>query len=561
MKLVKKSLILASTIALGLTITGCKKKSNILKDVKPSILETSPTQYSSQTLKVSFEEVRDYSTIGSRYVRYLTAQGKTAVYDYKLGKEIFSTEEDVSSIYLYSEVILLVTYLDGSQEMLFVDGTKIYEKATYDNIFAGNLEYKYTYKADNYEEIIAYTYNDEPGKDIEYNYYSITYKGKKTEDKKIVKDYSSFTITKLTADDVKKYHEGDKVIEDGKYYSYATIGDTIVYYNTGSNKPVLSITANGTKRTIVSGTKAILQVQEDSDEYGNYDVYDGNDYYNIDTYLIDLKSGTYKRLDDFNYFLLDQATWAYTKNYFYFRHAGKIEGNNVICYNDITVCTSNGKINDNQKYAYYTYYTDLKNGYYLTSYDSKVYLTNKNGEIKKVFEGSAKIFSVGKVIAIYSNNKYRFINFKGEYISDIMNINSTFDISLDSMYYRTTDGKNCVMKFADGKIASTEEVDYSVTDIDTHVEDIRSNIYYIEEGNYYFKATSVTIDNYGDTTSCDLEFKQVGSDSSIGKMEGVTYWSSSVSTTDEGKSAKYYFVCGEVSEMTASYTLSIYEIA
>lgn len=560
MKIVKKSLLLASTLALALAVTGCQKN-NLLKGVKPQRLGVAPTQISKSTLKGSFEEVRYYNTLGSRYIKYTTAQGKTAVYDYKAEKEVFSTEENVNTIYLYSEVILLINYSDGTQEMRFIDGTSIYEKAKYDNIYAGNLETKYSFKLDNYEEIIAYTYNDEPGKDIEFTYYSIVYKGKKNENKKIVQDYSSFTITKISADDVKKYHAGDTAIEDGSYYSSNVMGDTIVYFNTLSNKPIVGIDFDGGYKTVISKDKAILQIQTQTNYDGNYTVTDGNSYYNVDTYLINLKNGTYKRLNNFNYFLKNTTYTSFTDNYYCFRNAGKIEGKEIICYNDITVSIKDGKINDNQKYVCSTSFIDLQNGNYLSYYNGMVFITNKNGEIKKEFEGYSTVFPKGKVIVISNGNKYRFIDFKGNYITDkAITATSKYDISLDTMYYKAVDGVSHVITFADGKIATDDEVLYTVRSGYVDIDDIRSNVFYVEKSNFYFEAKDVVVDSYGDTTSCTLEFRQLDSHALIQTIEGITSWSYSASISDDNMDARYYFTAGPVSEMTNSYTLSIYEL-
>lgn len=561
MKLVKKSLFLTSIVALGLAVSGCQKKSNLLKDVHAMSLETAPTQYKTSTLKASFENVRSYQTLGNRYIRYLTVDGKTTVYDYISQKEIFSTEENVSTIYLYSEVILLVTYSSGEQEMLFIDGTVIYEKGNYDNIFAGNIETKYTYKQDNYKEIIAYTYNDEPGKDIEYNYYSIMFKGKKNDNKAIIQDYSSITIKNLTIEDVKKYHAGDKIIEDENNYSVYESGDTLVYYDTSSNKSVLSIDIDGTYETVISKDKALLQVAKTADGDDDFNVKDHDDFYFVDTYLLDLNNGTYKRLDNFDYYLLDSSYSSYTTNYFYFRKVGKVVGNEIVMYDDITVSTSDGKVCNSAKYAYTTSYVDLKNGNYITSYDGKVYITNSNGEIKKVFDGDYSIYPEGKVIALNRNGKCRFIDFKGNYVTDeAISVSYTFAISLDRMYYQTTDGLDHVIKFTNGKIETDLEVPYSVTYTYVDFEDFRGNIYYVSKSNYYITATNLEFDSYGDTISCSLEFRNVNSDELIGTIENITDWSYASNYNDNHVYAKYVFASGTVDTMTNSYTLSIYEI-
>ena len=98
MKIVKKSLIVASTLALGLVMTGCNKKNvNINKDniIKTSSFSPVKSAYNQRTVRV-----KSYSKLSERFVQYKTVNDETVVYDVITNKEIYTTSDKVASISL-----------------------------------------------------------------------------------------------------------------------------------------------------------------------------------------------------------------------------------------------------------------------------------------------------------------------------------------------------------------------------------------------------------------------------------------------------------------------------
>ena len=222
--------------------------------------------------------------------------------------------------------------------------------------------------------------------------------------------------------------------------------------------------------------------------------------------MVDLKNGSYKKIDKFNYFLLksdedmvitekDYDEDTYVPKYFILSNVGFIQNKIVVNFGDICI-DSNGKtVQDDQKQTYFTTsYYDLGNGNYITCADDISYLTNKSGTIKKVYSGNAYVLYDSKLIALidYDNDELKFIDFKGNYVSErnIKFYDDEITIADDkTIYYQSVDGKLHLITLDNGAISNDTVVDYEITSIlnISSVTDIYSDSdrHYKEYGFYY----------------------------------------------------------------------------
>lgn len=570
MKLVKKSLLVASTLALGLTITGCSKKSSMM--TKSNTYKFG-TNYSLNNLEKKFSEtVKSVNYASSRFIRYTNTNDETVFYDFVMDKVVFKTSEKVISIYPYLDnTALLITYDDEKQtkEVVMTNGKVLVERGEYLGINVYSTRETYSYKEKNYKEFYAVINKHQAG-EYTLDYYKVTIKGIKNSDKDLIMDKNpdGYEIVSATADEIKKYKAGDNVLADNDSYSYGANGNYINFYNQGSRKTKVQLSKSSSASYKIymneSTGKALVQFRE-STSNTNYDISIGGNKYLLDTYLVDTKAGTYKKLDNFKYYFFgDQESSYDVAGGTIVYNVGYIVDNMVPYYINIFFDGDYKVSQDDQTYAYGTSYRDLGTGYYLTIFNGANYLTDKSGKIKKIFKGNVTYLKDAKVIALNYNNKLSFIDFKGNYITeDYIAVSGTpTAINGKTLYYTAVDGSKHVIDFENSKLIRNEEVEYTLgsasTDITSASNAVELRMYNSANNDYFYFID--LIDNNGDNykeaftlTFYDKDVKE------IGKIENVISSDYTSTYNSEGKDCNFYFVY-EYNDDVDTYKIAVYEL-
>ena len=490
MKLVKKALLVASSLSLGLTLVGCSR-SKVIDNSYIYNIEYTDKQYSNLS-KLFEAEIKSYTLKGDRFLYITTKDSEVYLYDFIYDKVVFKTSEAVSSLYVYNgNTVMLITYDDGknTKELRFTNGEVIVDRGDYITLNTYDITTESNKKEKDYKKLYFAVEKNTPGaRDLMY--YEVSFKGIRNTNKSIVLDNNpeTYTTKKVNAEDVRKFKAGDEYIIDGDYYTNAYINDTYIFYNSSSNQVTGELYLGGTSnRKIITNSstmKAIIQTTRQANS-SKYDVKVGNSYYYLDTYFVDEKTGEYERVDNFKYYLIDSATSSLSSN-LVVRGAYEIVDNMLVNKTNILINKSFKVVEDSTNKAFGTSYYDLGSGNYLTSYDSRTFIVNSNGDIKKAFNGSYTIVENGKAIAIKNGTKLTFIDFNGNYITDdvyaIGQYGSVERVDGNKLYYSNTkDEKNHLVTFKNGKITLDEEVDYIIKSYNTDITSVSMSL----ADNYY----------------------------------------------------------------------------
>lgn len=571
MKLFKKSLLIVSTLALGLAVSGCSK-GNVVSNAYKIKVNTKTTEYESMN-KIVDLEVKNYSFIYAngveKFIKYTTNNGETVVYDFIYNKEVFKTTEEVNTIYCYHDgTVLLITYTDGTKEMRMTNGEVLIPKGEYVSLNSYDAHYEDKVKGNEYSILYFVTETNTVG-NREVNYYKITWQGKKNSKKELVidDDCDSYKLEKVTADDVKVYKTGDDYLGKDSYYNYANTNQSIIFYgNNTSNVTVrLNYGSYGTYSRVLmnyNSNKALVQLAKSTTSTSKYDVAVGSSYYLLDTFLVDAEKGTYERIDDFNYYISTSSLSTIGK-VAVARDVYKIKDKTV--YDVVNICFDESfkVLETSSKYAYSSTYTDLGNGNYLTTYNSKTYLTNSQGKIKKIYSGNFYVVPKEKIIVISSGSKLSFIDFNGKYITDdVISGNSVNHISDNEIYYTSSvDGESHIITFENKKIVDDRLAGYTIEDSDTTIQ----NVYYASEmirynnyyNRYFYRLTLNDLDNNGIMDNFSATFTTF-SGASLGKTDNVNYFKKmDVDFDADGDSCEMYFA---TQTLDSTYRIQIYEL-
>lgn len=569
MKLIKKSLIITSALALAIIASGCTKKSKLVSDGYVSKL---PTVTKLNTLEKKGEVIASsYTVLNNRFIQYKSEKEEIILYDYMQQKEVFKSTENITSINLDSDnVAFIITYDNGDKEVRLTNSQVLVERGSYITLSLSSIKSTYTYKQSNYKEIFISTQVHTAGK-YDVKYYKIAFRGVKNAEKKIVcdNDPNNYVVTEVAEADVRSYKGGDNVISDNKSYSYNNSGNRIVFYNSSNNKALLQMNyaSDYTASIILNNTYGFGLVQlSKSAVMGEYDVQVNDEKYFVLTYKVDLEKGTYEKLDNFNYFIRNCTSSNVKDNITVFNayainsrigYAGK----NIVLDKNLKV------VQDSAKYAYATSYTNLGNGNYVSLSSGLIYLTDSKGIIKKMFSGNSYyIFEDAKVISIILGNKITFIDFKGNYITDeVISANNNYitKVSGNKLFYTSVkDSKNHLITFGDKKIEKDEEIEYSLNSAQTSISNISSAnekaIYNSYDKGYYYKAEKH--DNNGDTLYDDFTLTFYDRDDvefgTIEKIYATSY--RYIYTDDEGMTC-HYFIAFKDNDATTT-AIQFYEV-
>lgn len=571
MKILKKSLLVVSTLALGLAISGCSK-GNVVSNAYKIKVNAKVSEYESMN-RIADLEVKNYSFIYDngyeRFIKYTTTDGATVVYDFIYNKEIFKTTEGVSTIYCYQDgTVLLITYTDGTKEMRMTNGEVLIQKGEYTSLNSYNAHYEDKVKGKEYSILYFVTEANTVG-NREVNYYKLTWFGKKNSKKQTVidDDSDSYKLEKVSADDVKIYKTGDTYFDEDNYYYYATTSQSIIFYGNKTNNVKVRLNYGGYGMNVrvlnnYSSNKALVQLAKSTSGTAKYDVKYSSSYYMLDTYLVDAKKGTYERLENFNYYITSSTLTTIGK-VAVARDMYKIKDS--VVYDEVNVLFD-GNFNvleDSSKYAYSSTYTDLGNGNYLTTYNSKTYLTNSEGKIKKIFDGNFLVVPKEKIVVLYTGSKITFIDYNGKYIiDDVINGGSVNLISDNEIYYTNNiDGESHIITINKKKIGDDRLAGYTIADYDTSIQSvyyasemIRYNNYY---NRYFYRLTLNDSDNNG-TMDCFSARFVTYSGLELGMTDNVNYFKLIDADFDaNGDDCEMYFA---VQNLGSTYKIQIYEI-
>ncbi len=561
MKIVKKSLLVATTLALGLAMTGCKKNT-LLKDINVSKLSTNDVSYKNLN-QVFNQSVKDY-VVRDSFITYITENDETVFYNYILEKELFRTTEEIDYITTYNHgKVLYIRYddTDRTEEYRTIDGDVLVERGKYFLLSDISIKSEYPSKADAYYEETFKLKSKKVGEEVVTKYYKLTTKAAKNADKRLV-ETGEFTLTEIAEKDAQIYNDGDDYLVDGESYSYNITSDGVIFYNYDSHKATLTLEKDNatTAKVFMFKEKAIVQLIKNVNGMGKYNLFYNNNYYLIDTFTCDAKKGTYERLENFDYYIGNVNSSAKLSHQLLLYNAGLIVDNKVVAYNDICLNSCFKVIQDDQMMFYATYCTDLGNGNYIASSGTNVLLTNSDGKIKKVFNGNYRILPGGKVILIYNNGKMTFIDYNGNYIvDDVYSVTDYEVIDYNTLFYiNALDSTYHVIKFEKAKILSDEEVDYKVLGaggFDSYTE-LNTMARYLEQSNFYY--TAKYNDDNGDLTfdNASLTFYSID-DTEIGKINSITELDFRYQTDKDGVSSIFYFAAKETDY---GYVFAIYQL-
>lgn len=513
MKLLKKTLILTSTLALGLTLVGCGKKSVAVNE--RYIYEYKGTKELSKVTNQLTMRVKGYSRINNRIYLYQTTNDETVIFDVLCNKEIYRTTDKVSDarVYLNGNVVVLTFDDDHSSRMaVATNGTILAEKGNYYSLNVSLVDEKLDRKKNKYRETIFAVLTKKIGEDSIVNFYKVTKIGVKSEaTSRLMEDLSlDYKLVKITEQEAATYKKGDEYPKSKKNYSYEVNTNNIVFYDGNTSKILVEIKSSASERKVfMFKDKALVQVVEYTTSSDNYDFSSGDSYYNYKTYKVDLKSGTYKEIK-FDYLVAYASTYRiYTEygqddfKYMGFADACLIKDKNLSNLTNICLDNNLKVVQDDQNLSIYsTTYYDLNNGSYAILNGGYVSFTDKKGKIKKMFKGYGKLCYGSKLIVIYDSTNYeiKFLDFKGNYVGETIKYSNYISFISDKEFYYTdpVDGKYHLVTLDNGNVVSNVVVDYTVSSgsaatITTADKDGK-NIFY-SSSNYYFTAKKVDEDS------------------------------------------------------------------
>ncbi|MCR5308332.1 MAG: hypothetical protein K6E24_05000 [bacterium] len=358
MKIVKKSLLVATTLALGLAMTGCKKNT-LLKDINVSKLSTNDVSY--KNLNQVFNQSVKHYDVRDSFITYITENDETVFYNYILEKELFRTTEKIDYITTYNHgKVLYIRYddTDRTEEYRTIDGDVLVERGKYFLLSDISIKTEYPSKADAYYEETFKLKSKKVGEEVVTKYYKLTTKAAKNANKRLV-ETGEFTLTEIAEKDAQIYNDGDAYLVDGESYSYNITSDGVIFYNYDSHKATLTLEKDDTTtaKVFMFKEKAIVQLIKNVNGMGKYNLFYNNNYYLIDTFACDAKKGTYERLENFDYYIGNVNSSTKLSHQLLLYSAGLIVDNKVVAYNDICLNSSFKVIQDDQMMFYATYCT------------------------------------------------------------------------------------------------------------------------------------------------------------------------------------------------------------
>ena len=595
MKIVKKTLIITSALALGLLVAGCGKKSKVInKDntyTKSGLSRYD--KYDTFTNKLNVR-VKSHTVLSNnRVVWYVTTNDETIIYDFMADKVLYKTFDKVSGVTAYiNNNVYLISFndTDNSKMLIASDGTVLANKDKYSSIAPKIISSEENKKKNNYSEMIFYVLTKKSGDSSVVKYYKLVKAGVKDYKGELMEDLSlNYTLTEISEDDARKYKKGDLYPKSENEYYYNVNNMALRFYEEASNKTILNMFMNDDDtdyEVIMLKDKALVQFYNKTKSSDNYDVCNyelinyntqefGYRYYNIETYVVDLKKASYSKLDNFKYFLgyADDSS-VYVKeedeypSYYIIDGARLIENKFATKTVEVIIDNDAKVVQDDQKLIYLnTYYYDLGNGNYLVDEDGTTYLTDKNGSIKKVFDGYSRVLYDSKVIIIYDTyhyNELKFIDFKGNYITDkAIKCDNGYIVSDKEVYYYDVNdnSKLHLIKLDNASIVSDEIVDYEVstsTTINTVTYVNSEKDRYYSMFNYYFTAKPIDADNdevtdYINVTYYTIDGTELGTTSKVNKISFRSTYAF------DGKSN--YAAISTVDKTTTDYILQIDIIA
>lgn len=514
MKLLKKTLIIASTLALGFTLGGCGKKSAAVNK-RYIYKDKANNEYKNVTNQLSVR-VKSYSRLTNRLYYYVTTNDETIIYDALCNKEIYRTTDKVSSISRYiNDRVLVVTFDDDHNSKLVVatDGTILAEKGNYYTLRIRSLKEELDRKKSNYRETIFGIYTKKIGEDAKASFYKLTTLGVKSAvSGRMIEDPNiSYKLESITEKDATFLKKGDTFPKSEKNYDYDIDNGEISFYDDDTNRVIASIkTTAEYKEVFMFKDKALVQVANETGASDNYDIAFGESFLNVKTYKVDLKSGNYKEIKSKYYLISAYTNEIYTDfnqenfEYLAFHDVFEIKNKTIGAISEI--CMDNNlnvvQASTTLDFDSTTYY-DLNNGYYATTNGSYLRLVDKNGNIKKMFTGTARVLYDSKLIMLYdgSVDELKFLDFKGNYVSEknLKYVNYIQYVSDTQIYYTDADDlKLHLITLGDGKIVKNEAVDYTVNSGSsvrvTTADKDGKNIFY-STNEYYFTAKGIDNDN------------------------------------------------------------------
>ena len=564
MKMLKKTLILASTLALGFTLAGCSKK-NVLMNKEYIYKDYANAEKQVKTMDTIVElEVISYRRIGERYIWAITKNKETVIYDLLLKKELYKTNDRATTISGNIDYnIFTITFEDGSKTIIASNGQTLVNKGNFLFLSVGEISRTSSYKLDNYSETKFYIYSTDESLAEQTKYYSLVIPGVKNEKKKIVKDddTANYTISEIAEADVKKYNMGDAYPVAGNYYYKSVSSSNVIsFYNSGSKEIVFTLDINGTftnYKVLISGDKALVQIARSCDEYAtNYDVIVGSKYY-VDTYKIDLKNKSMSKVTNFKYYIANASEEDLGNQTILFDTYEIIDKNAII---PITIVLDKdfNVVQTDQKYCYANYgYYDLKNGYYLAEGNDTIYICDKSGYIVKVFDGGYDFIPGTKLIAIDNYDRLSFIDYKGNYVTDdVYDTDGTYYVLPDgTIYYEDSkESKSHVISFENDTIKEVADVDYSYYyDTEVGYDEMEEKQRYYHYTSFYITGVQNDVDS--DDTMDNMTISIFNFDGEkIGDIENITNYKLDYKTNGE-----YLFAISNPTEEN-TYTLTIYAL-
>ena len=540
MKLLKKTLIIASTLALGLTLAGCGKKSVTVNE--RYVYKNKETKELSNVTNRLTIRVKGYRRINNRIYLYQTTNDETIIFDVVCNKEIYRTSDKVidTNIYLNSSVIVLTFDDDhNSRVAVATNGTILAEKGNYYSLNIRSLNEKLSRKKNNYRETIFAVLTKKIGEDSKVSFYKLTTMGvKSAATNRLFEDVSlDYKLESITEKEATTYKKGDSFPNSEKDYDYDINTDNIVFYDDDTNRVLVDIKTSAdadTKEVYMFKDKALVQVVEATTANDNYDFASGDYYFNYKTYKVDLKKGTYKEIK-FKYLIAYASTnRIYTEynqddfKYMGFYDACLIKDKNLSNITNICIDNNLNVVQDDQNLSIYnTTYYDLNNGNYALLTGGYLNLTDKNGKIKKMFKGYGRVCYDSKLIVLYDSTNYeiKFLDFKGNYVGETLKYTNYISFISDRTFYYTdpVDGKYHLVTLDNGNVTSNVAVDYTVSSGSsatvTTADKDGKNINY-SSSNYYFTAQKVDEDGDELYDSFNLNLysasgKQIASDTKL----------------------------------------------
>lgn len=551
MKIVKKSLIIASTLALGLTLVGCNKKNvAINKNSIVKLADEKPVSSAQNQRNVRIKNGQ-YRIYENRFVAYKTSNEQLVIYDPITNKEIYSTSDEIDDInFSLGSSVLVISFDDGSETAVSTNGKTLVDKG-YHSIDLRTIDVEK--KNNKYYETTFYIATKKVGEQSVVKFYKMT--------KNLIKDKNGDLIEELNLDykldeisekDILEYKKGDSYPKSNKRYTYSTNSSNVTFYDNNSKRAIVSINSTADYlKVILLKDKAIVQYLDKTTSEDNYDVTIGDEYYNYITYKVDLKKGTYKKVNDFKYliFASGDPTEIYNSvddeypNYYFVKGAFLVK--DKVLSDSVSICLDNNAkvVMKDQKYVYCdSDYYDLGNGNYITYddvYDSVVYLTDKNGLVKKVFNGNAGVLYDSKVICIENNQELYLLDFKGNYITD-KPIRFSGDLVFADqthVYYTSqSDNKMRLLTLGDSKIVSDVEIEYKASissSVTFSTTTINEEDRYYCDNNFYFtlEAADLNGDNIKD---CYNIYYYSVNGNKIYQLDGIRNMSYHESTNIDG---------------------------